>query len=175
MNSIPSIISAYIIPVIFLTVLVASMIKKKNSYNAFLEGSKSSINLIVNVFPYLITIMMAVELFRASGLATHLANFMSPALGVFGIPKELTELILIRPLSGAGSISILENIFATYGADTFTGRAASVVYGSSETVFYIATIYFSKSNVRKLGPAIPIALFSTFVGCVVGIQVLRFM
>ncbi len=129
---------------------------------------------MVGVFPYLLTIMMAVEVFRRSGAAGMIANFCAPAMNLFGIPKELTELMLIRPLSGAGALGILENIFATYGADTYIGRCAAVIYGSSETVFYISTIYFSQVKVKKLGPAIPIALFATFIGCVVGCLCLRF-
>ena len=169
-----SIFSSYIIPVIFLTVLLLSVIKKKNAYNAFLDGSRSAINLVVGVFPYLLAIMAAVELFRQSGVAGAIADFCSPVLGLVGIPKELTELLLIRPLSGAGALGVLENIYATYGADTYIGRAASVIYGSSETVFYIATIYFSQSNVKRLGPAIPFALLSTFIGCIVGCFALRY-
>ena len=170
-----SIFTSYIIPVIFLTVLVLSFVKKKNAYNAFIDGSRSALDLMVGVFPYLLTIMVAVEVFRQSGVAGQLAGFCAPALNLVGIPKELTELILIRPLSGAGAIGVLENIYATYGADTYIGRAASVVYGSSETVFYIATIYFSQSKVKRLGPAIPFALIATFIGCVTGCFALRFM
>ncbi|MCL2061587.1 MAG: spore maturation protein [Firmicutes bacterium] len=169
-----TVISSYIIPVIFLTVLIASMVKKKNAYNAFIDGSRSAIDLIVGAFPYLITIMLAVEVFRRSGAAGVVADFISPAMRIFGIPKELAELMLIRPLSGAGALGVLENIYATYGADTYIGRSASVVYGSSETVFYISTIYFSQTNIKKLGPAIPFALLSTFIGCVVGCFCLRF-
>jgi spore maturation protein B len=169
-----AIVSSYIIPVIFLTVLVLSAVKKKNAYNAFIDGSRSAINLMTGVFPYLLTIMMAVEVFKASGASGVIADFISPVMHFFGIPKELTELMLIRPLSGAGSLGILENIFATYGADTYVGRCAAVIYGSSETVFYISTIYFSQSKVKKLGPAIPIALLATFIGNVIGCLCLRF-
>jgi len=170
-----SVFTSYIIPVIFLTVLTLSFVKKKNAYNAFLDGARSAVDLMVGVFPYLLTIMVAVEVFRQSGVAGYLAGFCAPALNLVGVPKELTELILIRPLSGAGAIGVLENVYTTYGADTYIGRAASVVYGSSETVFYIATIYFSQSNVKRLGPAIPFALISTFIGCIAGCFALRFM
>jgi len=124
---------------------------------------------MMKVFPYLVTIMVAVEVFRISGVSAVVADFLSPAMNFFGIPKELTELILIRPLSGAGSLAVLENIFITYGADSHIGRAASVVYGSSETIFYISAVYFSQTKVKKLGLAIPIALVSTFVGSIVGV------
>ena len=97
----------------------------------------------------------------------------APVMNVLGIPPELTELMLIRPLSGAGALGILENIFTQYGADSYIGKCASVIYGSSETVFYISTIYFSQSNVKKLGYAIPVALFATLVGCVAGCAIAR--
>ncbi|WP_251616843.1 nucleoside recognition domain-containing protein [Pumilibacter muris] len=165
----------YIIPLIFLTVLLLAAIKKKDSYSAFTEGSRSALSLMANVFPYLLTIMMAVEVFKQSGVSYYLSKAASPVMNLIGIPHELTELMLIRPLSGAGAIGVLENIFTTYGADSYVGKCASVIYGSSETVFYISTIYFSQSSVKKLGYAIPVALFSTLVGCIAGCSVARFI
>jgi len=165
-------ITSYLIPVIFLTVLVLSFVKKRNAYNAFLDGSKQSINLVVGVFPYLLTIMVAIQIYRMSGVSTAVANFIAPAMNVIGIPAQLSELMLIRPFSGSAALAVLEDIFVQYGPDSPIGRSASVIYGSSETVFYISTIYFSQSSVRRLGFAIPIALVSTFIGCVVGIAVI---
>ena len=165
----------YIIPLIFLTVLLLAAIKKKDSYSAFTEGSRSALSLMANVFPYLLTIMMAVEVFKQSGVSYYLSKAASPVMNLIGIPHELTDLMLIRPLSGAGAIGVLENIFTTYGADSYVGKCASVIYGSSETVFYISTIYFSQSSVKKLGYAIPVALFSTLVGCIAGCSVARFI
>ena len=167
--------TSYIIPIIFISVLLVSIFRKQDAYSAFIDGSGSAVKLMINVFPYLLTIMMAVEVFRASGVSAVVADFVSPAMRVFGIPKELTELILLRPLSGAGALGVLENVFAVHGADTYIGRCASVIYGSSETVFYISTIYFSQSKVKKLGFAIPIALFATFIGCILGCFLCRFI
>ena len=165
--------TSYIIPLIFLTVLIASFFKKKDAYSIFVDGSSQAIDLMVGVFPYLLTIMVAVHVFRASGVSTLVANCLSPVLSIFGLPKELTELILLRPLSGAGSLALLDSIFTTYGTDTFIGRCASLIYGSSETVFYVSAIYLSKCDIKKLRYAIPVALISTFIGCVVGCQFLR--
>ncbi|MCI9517997.1 MAG: spore maturation protein [Clostridia bacterium] len=167
--------TSYIIPLIFLTVLIVSFFKKKDAYSMFVDGSSSAIDLMVGVFPYLITIMMAVEVFRASGVSAFVSNLIAPALSFFGLPKELTELLLLRPLSGAGSLAILDGIFTTYGTDTFIGRCASLIYGSSETVFYITAIYLSQCQVKKLRYAIPVALIATFTGCVVGCLLLRVM
>lgn len=167
--------TAYIVPVIFLSVLILSLFKKKDPYSYYIEGARSAMNLMFEVLPYLLTIMMACEVFRSSGAAAGLAKLMSPVMDFIGIPKELTELLILRPLSGAGSLSILENIYVTYGADTYIGRCASLIYGSSETVFYVSSIYFSQSKIKKLGYAIPVALISTFLGCIVGCALLRIM
>ena len=167
--------TAYIVPLLFLTVLLLSAVRRKSAYAAFVEGSRSAIDLIISVFPYLLTVMMAVEVFRQSGCSVYLSRAVSPVMRRIGIPPELTELILVRPLSGAGALGILEGIFTTYGADSYIGKCAAIIYGSSETIFYISAIYFSKCNVRKLGYAIPVALVSTFVGCVTGCAVLRLL
>lgn len=165
--------TALVIPIIFLTVLIVSALRKQNAYSLFIEGSKSSLSLMAEVFPYLLAVMMAVEVFKISGVSSAVAGFLSPLFSSVGIPKELTELMLIRPLSGAGALGVLDNIFATYGADSYIGLCASVVYGSSETVFYVSAIYTSKCSVKKLRYAIPISLLSTFLGCVVGCLLLR--
>ena len=167
--------TAYVIPLIFITVLLLAAIRRKDSYSAFTEGSRSALGLMASVFPYLLAIMMAVEVFKQSGASYYLSKAVSPVMNLMRIPAELTELMLIRPLSGAGALGILENIFTTYGADSYIGKCASVIYGSSATVFYISTIYFSQSNVRKLGYAIPVALFATLIGCIVGCRIARFI
>lgn len=167
--------TAYIIPVIFLTVLVISAVKKKNGYSVFIDGSRSALSLMADVFPYLLTVMMAVELFRVSGVSAWVSNAAAPVMNFFGIPKELTELILVRPLSGAGALAVLDNIYTLYGTDTYVGLCASIIYGSSETVFYVSSIYFSKSNIKNLRYAIPVALVSTFLGCTLGCFIMKLM
>ena len=163
----------YIVPILFVLVLLIAAVRKKDSYGAFIEGSRSALSLMASVFPYLLAVLVAVEVFRQSGVSVYVSRAAAPVLGNLGIPPELTELIIIRPLSGAGALGVLENIFTQYGADSFVGKCASVIYGSSETVFYIATIYFSQSNVKKLGYAVPVALLATFIGCIIGCAVAR--
>lgn len=167
--------TAYVVPVLFVAVLIISLLKKKDAYSYFIDGSRSAIDLMVGVFPYLMTIMMCVEIFRQTGVSAAVANFVAPAIRILGFPPELTELILLRPLSGAGSLSVLDNIYATYGTDTFVGRCASVIYGSSETAFYVSAIYLSKSKTKKLRYALPVALVSTLIGSIIGCALLRIM
>lgn len=164
--------TSYIIPIIFITVILIGLITKNAPYSAFVDGAGKALNLIMSVFPYLLVVMIAVELFRESGVGGTVAEFLSPVMSLFGLPKELCELIIIRPLSGAGALAVLDNVYATYGVDSFIGNCASVIYGSSETVFYLSSVYFSKCDVKKLGPAIPIALIANFVGYTAGCAVL---
>ena len=165
--------TVYIVPAIFLGVLVLSLVRKKDAYAAFAKGAGAALELMAGVLPYLMAVMIACELFRVSGAAAAFSRFVSPALAPTGIPGELAELLLLRPLSGAGSLSVLENIYDVYGTDSFIGRCASVVYGSSETVFYVSAIYFSKSEIKRLRYAIPLALAASFVGNIIGCNLCR--
>ena len=168
-------ISVFIIPIFLILLLLHAKRKKVNAYVSFVEGAKSSIDLSKDIFPFLIAIFVAVNLFRESGLILCLSNFLSPVLKLFGIPHELCELIFIRPFSGSASLAILENIFSQFGPDSYVSRCASTIMGSSETVFYIATIYFSQTKAKRLLYAIPVALLCTFVGAVISCLVCKIM
>ena len=166
---------SYAIPLIFLSVLILSAIKKQNAYSTFASGAKDAIPMVIEIFPYLLTVMVAVSIFRASGIASAISQFCSPLFNLIGIPPQLTELMLIRPLSGAGSLAVLDNIYATFGTDTYIGLCASIIYGSSETVFYITSVYFSRCEVKNLRYAIPLALICTLLGYIVGCYFMRIM
>lgn len=169
------VLSALIIPLLIIFLLVYGVRKRVNCYDCFVTGAKGSVELIVSIFPYLVAIFVAVELMKASGLTALLSIMMSPIFSLLQIPPELSELILIRPFSGSGSLAILENIYIEYGADSYVARCASAIIGCSDSVFYIATIYLSQTKVKKLGVAIPIALFATLVGVVLSCLLCKFM
>lgn len=158
--------SSYIIPVLFLTIFIVSIIKKVKPYDAFTQGAKSAIPFAVSIFPYLASIFVLTELFEVSGISNFLLNLLSPVFRVFGIPKELTKLVLIKPFSGSGSLAILSEIYTTYGVDSYLARCASVIYGSSETVFYVAAVYFAGAKTKKLLKPIIISLVASFFSCV---------
>ena len=166
---------AIVIPVIFIFVFVFAVIRKVSVYDCFTEGISEAVKFTVSLLPCLAAIFMMCALFEASGLSDMLTQLLSPVFGFLGIPKELTKLVLIKPFSGSGSLAYLNEIISSYGADSYIARCACVCFGSSETVFYISTIYFSQSNVKKLGYAIPVALFATLAGCITGCAILRVM
>ena len=158
--------SKYFIPALFLIIFVFAIIKKVKPYDAFTLGAKSAIPFAVSVFPYLVSIFVLTELFEVSGISNTVANFLSPLFKLVGIPKELTKLVLIKPFSGSGSLALLSEIFTEYGVDSYLSRCASVIYGSSETVFYVAAVYFAGAKTKKLFTPIIISLFASFCSCV---------
>ena len=135
--------TALIIPILFLFIFLFASFKKVKPYETFTEGAKSAVPLAISIFPYLVSIFVLTELFEISGLSNLFTNILSPVFRLVGIPKELTKLVLIKPFSGSGSLALLSDIYTTYGVDSYLARAASVIYGSSETVFYIASVYFA--------------------------------
>ncbi len=158
--------TAYLIPILFLIIFLFAIFKKVKPYDTFTEGAKSAIPLAVSIFPYLVSIFVLTELFELSGLSDIFTNFLSPVFSFFGIPCELTKLVLIKPFSGSGSLALLSDIYTTYGVDSYLARAASVIYGSSETVFYIASVYFAGAKTKKLLTPIIISLVASFCSSV---------
>lgn len=167
--------SVYILPVLFVLIFLYCIYKRVNTYTHFVKGAKGAIKLVVDIFPFIASILIAVALLRASGITDFLAQILSPIFNFLGIPPELCELVLLRPFTGSGSYGILENIFTTYGADSYISRCASVIMGCSETIFYVATVYISQTKVKKLLYAIPVALFCSLVGTIIACLLCRVM
>ena len=159
--------SVYILPVLIIFLFIYSAIKGVNVYSSFVDGAKGAFTLCLDIFPYIVAILCAVALFRASGLASYLANALSPIFSFLGIPTQISELVLLRPFTGSGSFAILSDIYSTYGADSYIARCASCIMGSSETLFYVATVYTSKTSIKKLSYAIPVGVLASIFGAVI--------
>ncbi len=166
---------AYFIPVLFLVVLIYSVIKKVKPYDAFTLGAKKAVPFAVSIFPCLVSIFVLTELFEISGLSDAFTTALSPVFSFLGIPDELTKLVLIKPFSGSGSLALLSEIFTTYGVDSYLARCACVIYGSSETVFYIAAVYFAGNKKRNLTVPIIISLVASFFSCVFACFICKIM
>ncbi len=166
-------IAKYVLPLLLFFLFLYGVIKKVRLYDAFLEGAKNAFELSLTLFPYLAAILIAVALFRASGGIALLNTLTSPIFHFLGIPKEITELVLLRPFSGSGSLALLEEILKTYGPDSYIARCATVFAGGGDTVFYLAAVYFSSVGIKRLHLAIPIALFSMLFGTVLACLLCR--
>lgn len=167
--------SIYIIPLLFLLIFIYSFFKKINTYDTFVKGAKGAIDLAVSIFPFIACIMVAVALLRVSGVTEFLAKALAPVFKLIGIPPELCELVLLRPFTGSGSYALLNDVFTNFGPDSYISRCACVILGCSETIFYVATVYFSQTKVRKLSYAIPCALIASIFGAIVGCLLCRVM
>lgn len=159
--------SMYILPILIILLFVYSFYKKVNVYSSFVDGAKGAFSLCLDIFPYIVAILCAVALFRASGLASFLIKSLAPFFNFLGIPTEVCELVLLRPFTGSGSFAILNDIYLQYGADSYISRCASCIMGSSETLFYVATVYTSKTSIKKLSFAIPVGILAGIFGAVI--------
>ena len=165
--------SRYILPVLIISLILYSLIKRKNTYSSFVSGASTAFDLVLTSFPYIATIFIAVEIFNVSGLAILFSDFVAPIFEFFGIPKQLSQLVILKNFTGCGSLAILENIFITYGADSYLARAGCAIAGCSESIFYITAVYFSKTKVTKFRYAIPIGILANFIGAIASCWICR--
>ena len=162
-------VASYTVPAILVSVGFLFLVSKKDLFNEFIQGAKDGLDALVNLLPTLIILIVGVSMFRASGGLDILSNLLAPFFDLLNIPGEIIGFIIMRPFSGSGSTAMLNDIFAQYGADSFAGRAAALIYGSSDTVFYIFAVYFGAVKIKKTGAALPAALltqiFCAFFAC----------
>nr|WP_207733782.1 MULTISPECIES: nucleoside recognition domain-containing protein [unclassified Clostridium] len=126
------------------------MFKGRKVYEWFIEGAKDGLKVCLNIFPYLLAMIIAVNIFREAKLLDILNNMIAPIGGVIGLPKEVIPLVLVKPLSGSGAVGILTDILKTYGPDTTIGLISSVIMGTTETIFYTITVYFGAVQIKKI-------------------------
>ncbi len=162
-----------IVPLLLLLTFILALINKVNVFESFAQGAKQALKLTFDILPYLISIFIVLELFRASGLSALLSYALAPFFNAIGIPSELVELIILRPLSGSGALAVLEGIYNQYGVDSYISNCASVMMASSDTILYVCAVYFSTSKNKKTGLAIPIALFVSIVGAIVSCLLIK--
>ena len=163
------------IPVLIAIVMMVALIKKVDAYNSFVVGAKGALPLMASLLPYIIAMFVAVELFRQSNLSLYLCEILSPIFKFIGVPSEVCELVLIRPFSSNAGYVLLRGIYADYGVDSFVGKCASVIMGSSDTIFYVSSIYFASTSVKKTLLTIPIALICNICCAIIACFCCRFI
>lgn len=151
-------IQSVIIPVFVLGIFLYGLHKKVDVFTEFAKGAKDNIIVGFDILPSLVMLMLAVGMFRASGAMDAFSELISPVTDFLGLPKECVPLALMRPVSGSGALSILETILEDHGPDSFIGRVASVLLGSTETTFYTVAVYFGATKIKKTRHALPSAL-----------------
>ena len=151
-------LTTLVVPVILCFTACFAMRRRVDVYSALTKGAEEGLTVLLHILPSLIGLLTAVYMFRASGAMEFLAALLSPALEKLGIPPETAPLLFIRPISGSGALAVGSEIMETYGADSYIGRVAAVMLGSSETTFYTIAIYYGSAGIVKTRYTIPAAL-----------------
>ena len=144
-------------------------------YDIFLEGAKDGVKVVVNIFPTLVGLFVAVGALRCSGILDIIINFLSPIIEFFKIPKEIMPLAILRPISGSASMAIATDIMTNYGVDTKIGKIASTIMGSTETTLYTIAVYTSCVNVKKTRGILIAALAGDIIGMIVSVIICNFL
>lgn len=153
----------FILPALVAIIIAFGAIKGIQVFDVFLEGAKSGFKTVLGITPALIALIVAVNMLKASSGLEVISNVCAPVTGLLGIPKELTPLAILSPVSGSGAVSMFEAILKDFGADSFIGRAASVMMGSTETTFYAITLYYGSCGIKNTRHTLPSAICADLV------------
>ncbi len=163
-----SIISAGIMPGMIALIILYGAFRRVDLFDAFLAGARNGLKSLFGILPALVGLITAISMFRASGALEALTAILSPLVKPLGIPAEIMPLALLRPISGSGTLAVVEDLFQTVGPDSFVGRVASVIMGSSETTFYALAVYYGSVRIRSTRHTVPAALLADITGLLVG-------
>jgi spore maturation protein B len=168
-------LSAWAVPLLLAGVPAYGLARRVKVYPAFLAGAKQGFETGVRVIPPLVAVMVALGLLRASGALDALAAALAPVLSPLGVPASVLPLAVIRPLSGGGALGVVGDVLRTEGPDSYAGRLASVMCGSTETTFYVLAVYFGAAGVTRYRHALPAALLADLAGMAAAVVVVRLL
>lgn len=153
-----------LIPVILAGVALYAAVHRVDVYTALVHGAGEGLNTLMRIVPSLIALLAAVHMLRASGALELAAHLLAPGLEWLGIPPETVALLLVRPVSGSAALGVGADLIAAYGPDSYIGRVAAVMLGSTETTFYTIAVYFGAVGITKTRYAVPAALCADLAG-----------
>ncbi len=156
--------SAWLIPGFIFLVITYGHFKGVNIFDAFVEGAKEGFNTAISLIPYLVAMLVAIGLFRQSGAMDLLASLAMPILSRFDITPEILPLAVMRPISGSSALAITTELLQSKGPDSYLGRLASTMQGSTDTTLFVITVYFGSVGIRKARHALPVGLLADLTG-----------
>lgn len=168
-------ISTALVPLLLLLIPLAGLLRKVRVYDAFVEGAKEGFNVAVRIIPFLVAMLVAIGMFRASGAMALLARAVEPATRLVGMPAEALPAALLRPLSGSGTLALVSEVMRANGPDSFVGRLAATIYGSTETTFYVLAVYFGAVGIRRTRHAVAAGLLGDLAGVAAALLVCRLL
>jgi spore maturation protein B len=165
--------SKFIIPLMLVLIPLYGLVKRVPVYEEFVTGAKEGFSIAVRIIPYLVAILFAVGMFRASGAMQFLEDWMRPILAPIGIPPEIMPMAITRPLSGGGSLAVLADMAKVHGMDSVFVKIAGVMYGACETTFYVIAVYFGAVGIKKTRHAVPAGLIADAAGVVLSVYIVK--
>lgn len=173
LRTVMTVVSIVAIPLVILVFLGWGLVKKVKVYEVFVEGAKEGFSVAIRIIPYLVAMLVAIGIFRASGAMDVLSTVMAPVTSLIGMPPEALPMALMRPLSGSGSLGLMTEIMKVHGPDSLIGVLVSTMYGSTETTFYVLAVYFGAVGVSNFRHAVAAGLIADLVGMLAAVWVVR--
>lgn len=164
-------LSVWILPAMLLIILFFAVVKRVPLYETFIEGAKEGFDVGVKIIPYLVAIMVAIGMFRASGAIDLLGQLLAPLFEMLHFPVDILPLAIVRSLSGSGALGIFSEIAQQHGGNDVVTLTAAVMLGCSETTFYVLTVYFGAVGVTKFRQALPLGIIADIIGIVAAIWI----
>jgi spore maturation protein B len=170
-----NLVSYFVIPLMLVGFPLYGLFKRVPVYESFVTGAREGFQVAVRLIPYLVAILFAVAMFRASGAMDALTAALSPILGPLGFPPEVLPMAIVRPLTGSGSAAIVVDMINRYGEDSIFVKMAAVMFGSTETTFYVIAVYFGAINIRKTRHAVPAGLIADIAAMILAVWTVRLL
>ena len=174
-QTVMNILSLWPLPVIILLILTMGLIKKVPLYEVFTDGAKEGFKVSVNIIPYLVAIIVAISMLRASGLIETAGAILAPLFSRFNVPVDVIPIMIVRSLSGSAALGIFSDIAHSLGPDNYATTLSAVMVGSSETTFYVLAVYFGAVGISKLRYALLVGLIADVIGIITAVTVCNFM
>ncbi len=162
-------------PLMIIIIILYGVLERKKVFDIFLDGAKEGVGVVLNLFPTLVGLFVAIGLLRSSGIIDLICRFITPAFNLISFPTEILPLAFIRPISGSASIAVATDIMKNFGVDSNIGLIASVIMGSTETTVYTIAVYTSSVGIKKTRFVLWAALIADFVGMITSVLVCRMM
>ncbi len=174
-HSVMDFISLWALPAVLLLILTLGIIKKVPLYEVFTDGAQEGFKVSVKIIPYLVAIIVAISMLRASGAIEMLSNALFPVLSFFNVPADVTPIMIVRSLSGSAALGIFSDITNSLGPDNYATTLAAVMVGSSETTFYVLAVYFGAVGIAKLRYSVIVGLLADIIGIIAAVTVCNLM
>lgn len=165
--------SNYILPIIIFIIVLYAIIKKINMYDSFIKGTKEGLEISLTIFPSILAIIFASRIFIASGFLDFILTLLKPILTTLSFPIQIFPMVILRPISGNASLSLMIDNFVKYGVDSYIGYLSSLIQGSTDTTIYVISLYFGVIGIKKIKHSLYIALLVDLIGIIVAIVLSR--